>query len=306
VSPRDRDRPSLGALLGAGGRAVGHYTGTVLAVFVAQTLLAGAAMIGVALILAQAFALHPRFDDAVDGDLVALIAVVRHAKVTFAAIGGLGVAVLLLWQVTSWFLAGGLYGVLATRPEGRAPTARCFGGAGAATYLAYARLALCALPARVLALIVFGLCVGAAAPRIGHALVPADLVGPLALALGPVGLLLHLQWTIDDYARIELTLRRDDPPSAVKTYVRATGYVITHPITLLHAALGWLGWLAITALYMALAQGRPMYGAGGALTLLVIRLGVALARHAIRVAILAGQVELGRTLVRTPRTVTIA
>ena len=38
-----------------------------------------------------------------------------------------------------------------------------------------------------------------------------------------------------------------------------------------------------------------MYGAEGAVTLFVVRQGVALLRMAIRVGVLAGQVELGRT-----------
>jgi hypothetical protein len=282
-------------LLAAGRRAVARYTGTLLAVFVVQSLLAGAVLLGVAFLLAQAFAHHPLFDEAVDGDLIALIAALRWGKATFAAIFGLGFTVVVLWQLASWFLVGGLYGVIAARPEGRGATARCFGSSGASTYLAYGRLALCALPGRAAAFLVFGLCLGAAGPRVAHAMVPADLLVPLALAVGPVAALLHLLWTIDDYARVELTLRRDDLPSAVRTYLRAAAFVVTRPLTLLHAALGWLAWLALTVLFVALAQGRPMYGAGGAIALVVIRWGVFLARHAIRVAILAGQVELGRT-----------
>ena len=64
-------------------------------------------------------------------------------------------AAVLLWQLASWFLVGGLYGVLAQLPEGRRDTARCFGAAGTATYLKYARLALCALPGLFLALALF-------------------------------------------------------------------------------------------------------------------------------------------------------
>jgi hypothetical protein len=54
---------------------------------------------------------------------------------------------------------------------------------------------------------------------------------------------------------------------------------------------------------MYLAYGHPMYGAEGAVTLFVIRQGVALARMAIRVGVLAGQVEIGRGRPLPPRRV---
>jgi hypothetical protein len=44
-----------------------------------------------------------------------------------------------------------------------------------------------------------------------------------------------------------------------------------------------------------------MYGAEGAITLLVIRQGVSLARVAVRFGVMAGQVELGRTRPLPPR-----
>jgi hypothetical protein len=46
-----------------------------------------------------------------------------------------------------------------------------------------------------------------------------------------------------------------------------------------------------------------MYGAEGAITLFVARQGVSLLRMAIRVGVLAGQVELGRTRPLPPRRV---
>ena len=55
-------------MIAAGPRAVSRYTGTLFAVFVAQSLIAAACMVGVALVLAQAFAHLPMFDEAVDGD----------------------------------------------------------------------------------------------------------------------------------------------------------------------------------------------------------------------------------------------
>jgi hypothetical protein len=293
-----RQRVGLGDLIGAGGRAVGRYTGTLLAVFVVQTLIAAVAMLAMAAVLALPFSHLPVWDDGVDGDLVALVACIRYAKTHVLACGGIAFAALLLWQLASWFLVGGLNGVLVLRPDGRGDTARVFGAAGAATYLKYARLALCSLPGWLLALIVFGKGMAMVGPRLEHALAVADLVAPLAMVLAPTLLVLHLVWTISDYARVELTLRHDShDPGVVATYLRAAGFVLRRPITLVHGGLGWLVFLAITAGYAYLSYGHPMYGAEGAVTLFVIRQGVALARTATRFAVIAGEVELARTRV---------
>ncbi len=295
-------RLGLGDLIGAGPRAVSRYTGTLLAVFVVQSLIAAACMVAVALVLAQAFSHLPMFDEAVDGDLVAMVSCLRHGKPSMIAIGGIVFAGVVLWQLASWFLVGGLNGVLAQRPEGRGDTARCFGASGATTYLAYARLALCALPGWVIVMFVFGTTTSLVSSRIEHALTVVELLGPLALAVLPAALLLHLVWTVTDYARAELTLRHDThDPGVIATYLRTLAYVIRRPVTLVHGAIGWLLFGLVTAAYAYLAQGHPMYGAEGAVTLFVARQGVSLLRMAIHVGVLAGQVELGRTRPLPPR-----
>jgi len=299
-------RISLGELVGAGSRAITRYTGTLLAVFVVQTIVATAAMFGMAVVLAQAFSHLPMWDDAVDGDLVSLVTCVRFAKANLAACAGIALGALLLWQLASWFLVGGIYGVFAQRPEGRAETARCFGASGAGTYLAYARLAVCSLPGWLLVLFVFATCTNAVAMRIEHALTVADLVMPLAVSLLPALALAHVLWTVADYARVELALRHEThDPSVVATYVRTLGFVLGRPITLVHAGFGWLGFAIVTVGYAYLAHGHPMYGAEGAITLFVIRQGVALARMAIRFGVLAGQVELGNVRALPPRRVEV-
>jgi len=299
-------RLGLGDLIGAGPRAVSRYTGTLLAVFVAQSIIAATCMVAVALVLAQAFSHLPMFDEAVDGDLVALIYCVRYGKPSLVATGGIVFSAVALWQLASWFLVGGLNGVLAQRPEGRGDTARCFGASGATTYLTYARLALCSLPSWVLVLFVFGTGMSLVAHRIEHALTVPELLGPLVLASLPAVLLLHLLWTVSDYARAELTLRHDThAPSVVATYLRTLVYVIRRPVTLVHGALGWLVFALVTTAYAYLAQGHPMYGAEGAVTLFVARQGVSLLRMATRVGILAGQIELGRTRPLPPRRVEV-
>ena len=295
-------RLGLGDLLGAGVRAVSKYTGTVLAVFVVQALVAAGCMAAVAVVLAQAFAHLPLFDEAVDGDLVAIIWCVRHARPSFLAIAGIVLGAVLLWQLASWFVTGGLYGVLAERPDGRAATARCFGASGATTYLTYARLAVCAAPGWLLVLFAFGVGLGLVAERVEYALTLPQLLGPLALALAPAALLLHFFWTVSDYARVELTLRRDThAPRVIATYLRTLAYVARRPLALVHAGVGWALFVLVSVAYIYLAHGNPMYGTEGAITLFFVRQGVALLRLAIRVGVLAGQVELGRTRPLPPR-----
>jgi hypothetical protein len=289
-------RTGLADVIAAGPRAVSRYTGTLLAVFVVQSLVALAVVLAVTLVLAQAFAHLPLFDEAVDGDLVALIACIRWARQSFLAVFGIVLGGVILWQLASWFLAGGIYGVLSQRPEGRRDTARCFGATGASTYLAYARLAVCALPGWLLVLFVWGTCMGLVATRIEYALTMWDLLSALTLGFLPALVLAHVLATVSDYARVELALRDDThPPGVTITYLRALAFVLRRPITLVHGLLGWLAWLAITIGYLYLAAGHAMYGAEGAITLFVIRQGVALARMAIRFGVLGGQVELGST-----------
>jgi hypothetical protein len=296
------NRIGIGELLGAGVRGVSRYTGTLLAVFVVQCLVAAACMIAVATVLAQVFAHLPMFDEAVDGDLVALIWCLRHARPSLFAIGGLVFGALALWQLASWFLVGGLYGVLAQRPEGRGDTARCFGASGATTYLAYARLALCSLPGLALVLFLFGTSLGLVGQRLEYALTVPQLIGPLAIAILPALFVAHVLWTISDYARIELTLRHDSHhPGVLITYLRSIAYVLRRPVTLLHSGFGWLLFLFVTVAYAYFAQGHPMYGAEGAVTLFVARQGVSLLRMAIRMGVMGGQIELGRARALPPR-----
>jgi len=289
-------RPTLREMLGAGVHGVSRYTGTLLAVHAVMMLVTGAIILAVAVLLSQMFAHLPYWDEAVDGDLVAIIECVRYGRTAFVAIVGIAFGALLLWQLASWFVVGGLYGVLVQRPEGRREVARVFGASGATTYFAYARLAILQLPAYAGVLFVLGTGLGIAAPSIDHALTLPELLVPLVLAILPALLLLHVAWTVGDYVRVELALRQDShDPGVLRTYARTLGYVVKHPVTLLHGAIGWLVWIAITLAYMYVASGHPMYGAEGAITIFVARQGVALLRVAIRVGILNGQVELGRT-----------
>ena len=299
-------RMSLGELFAAGGRGVSRYTGTLLAVFIAQSLIAAAIILPVSMVLSTVFAQLPIFDEAVDGDLVALLWCLRHGRTAWFSVGGIVLGAIFVWQLATWFLAGGLYGVLAQRPETRGDTARCFGASGAATYLAYARLAFCSLPGWVLVLFVFGKGMTVVSDRAETALAMSELIGPLALALIPTLLLLHVLWTVTDYARVELTLRHEThDPSVVATYIRSFIYVLRRPLTLVHAGFGWMLFFLVTTAYLYLAAGHPMYGADGAVTLFAVRQGVSLLRMTIRVGVMGGQIELGRTRPLPPRRVEV-
>ena len=102
-------------LVRIGARAVSRYTGMVLALWVTQALVTGAAIVGIAQTLAAALADRPLLDAAVDGDLVALLELMSALpELLWASIWTI-VAIVLLWVVASWFLAGGVIAVLGER-----------------------------------------------------------------------------------------------------------------------------------------------------------------------------------------------
>jgi len=210
-----------------------------------------------------------------------------------------------VWELATWFLAGGIYGVLAQRPETRGQTARVFGSSGAATYLAYARLALCSLIGWAVVFVVFSFFYAKTfAPRLTTALSLGELAGPFVITFVPAAVLLHFFWTVTDYARAELALRHEShAPGAFATYIRTVLYVARRPLTLIHGAFGWFLVLLVTLAYAFIAQGHAMYGAVGAITLFVVRQCVALLRMAIRMGVMGGQVELARTRTHPPRRV---
>jgi hypothetical protein len=304
--PRKGEPTGLAAMFVAGGRAVSEYTGMVLGLFAVQALVAGGVGLIIAQLLAGAFADRPILDDAVDGDLVALIEVVRGSAPLFASAQALIVGAVLLWLVLSWFLAGGLIGVLVERPRGRRETARAFGASGAATFFVYLRTGLVSailhmsltMPALVLG-------TTAALPRLENALGGGDLVLGLVIGFGPALLLAALIGVVTDYARIELTLRRPshDGLGALRAVARAVVFVVRRPVTIGHRLLGWLLFFAVSAIYGWAAHGHPMLGTGGAISLLVLRQVLSLLRMALEVGVVGGQVELSATRPPPPRQV---
>ncbi len=286
---------SMREMLAAGREAITRYTGTLFALFVVQLILAMAAVFAMARVFAAAFAQLPYFDRAVDGDLAGWIYIARNQREVLAAAGWIGGGAVLLWVLISWFLTAGTISVLAERPEGRAATARCFGASGASSFLPLVRLAILSAPAYLDVFMALGVGLDAVSPHLEIALTLPHLLGWLALGAGPALLILHLLWTITDYARAELVLRRDTHElSVIAAYARAIAFVLRRPRTLLHAGLGWLFIAAITLGYMVASHDHPMVGTDGAITLLIVRQGVVLLRMAVHFAVLGGQVALTR------------
>lgn len=298
-------RVRLADMARAGLRSLSQYTGTVLAMFMVQFVAAWIAGFAILLILSGAFADRPVFDQAVDGDLVSLLLVIRNAPAVIAAVSWVVIGAVAAWVVWSWFLSGGVLAVLTERPRGRRETARCFGAGGATTFLVYARLGVVSLLLQLPAVFALGLGVGYIGGRVEHAITVGELIGPLILGLTPAALLHVVASTITDYARAELTLRRPthDTLGAVRAAVRATGYLVRRPVAIAHVLLYWLAVIAVWLLFVWLAHGHAMLGTSGALALFAIRQAVMLVRTSLKFGLLAGQVELTATRPPPPRTI---
>jgi hypothetical protein len=237
------------------------------------------------------------FDEGVDGDLATLIECLRHAKDAVHAITWVSLGAIVLWAILTWFLAGGLIAVLVEVPHGRRDTARTFGAAGAHHFFVMARLGLISLFGHVIVLIAAVIGLDVVYPRIEHALTLGQVLGALALGLSPALLLLAALWTVIDHARVDLVLQRNTHEGfgATHAFIRACVLLVKRPVAIAQVLLWGAAFVAITVLYAWAAQGHAMLGASGAIALAIIREGVALVRMALKVALIGGQVELGRT-----------
>ncbi len=297
--------PGIRDLVRGGVRAVSLYTGMLLALFVVHVLVAWGAGMIIVQILAEAFAHRPLFDEAVDGELVALLEVLRDSGPVIAAVRWVAIGAVLAWIMVSWFLAGGVLAVFTERPRGRADTARCFGAGGATHFLVFARLALISAFYHLPVLFILILGVEHAASKIEHALTMRELVVPLVVGLLPAALAHVFVSTIIDHARAELVLRRPSHESlgAMRAAFRATGFMFRRPVARLHVLVYWLFFATVSIGFAWIAQGRAMMGLSGALALFALRQGVVLLRLAARVAVIAGQVDLTATRPPPPREV---
>jgi hypothetical protein len=296
-------RVGLAQMLRAGVRAITDYTGTFLGLFLVQVLIAFGAGFTISQILADAFQDRPLFDEGVDGDVAALIEALRNAGATLRAIGWVGFGAVLLWAMLSWFLVGGLIAVLAERPHGRRETARTFGAGGAVHFFALARLGALSLVLQALIFVIALVGLGAVYPRIERALSFGEVLWSLAAGLLPALLLLAVLWTVIDYARVELVLRRATHPrlGALVGFGRAVAFVVRRPIAIGHVLLWAAAFVLVSMLYAWASHGSAMLGTSGAIALLVVREGLALVRMGLKIVAIGGQVELGMTRPPPPR-----
>lgn len=296
-------RVGLAQMLRAGLRAVTDYTGTFLGLFCVQVVIVLGAGFAIAQILADAFHDRPLFDAGIDGDVAALIEALRHASATVSAIRWVGAGAILLWVMLSWFLAGGLIAVLAERPHGRRETARTFGAGGAVHFFVLARLGLISLVLHGIIAIVAMVGVGAVSSRIEVALELGDVLGWLLLGLAPALLLLAALWAVIDYARIELVVRgaTHDRLGALVAFGRAVGFVVKRPLAIGHLLLWAAAFLLVSVLYAWASHGSAMLGTSGAISLVIVRQGLALVRMGLKILAIGGQVELGMTRPPPPR-----
>lgn len=289
--------PRLGGMLLAGAGALRRYPGLAITLYCVQLAISAIAAWVMATCLAAAFSNQPLFDRAVEGDLVAALALFEGNSPVAAAVIAAGVGAVLIYAALSWFLAGGLIATLAERPVGRRAVAEQFGAAGAATFFAYARLWLwCLIPYAVsAALLILGAAL--AADDLESALGFGDaMVAMLPTAL-PAVALVWITALAAGYARVALTLERGRP--AYRALLSAYRLVATRWRAPVHALLFGLVWLAITFLYLLAIRDHAMAGASGAVLLFVIRQLTAALRFAAKIALVGGQVELATNLTRS-------
>jgi hypothetical protein len=290
---------TLGSMLREGARALRRYTGLALVLYLLQLALAVVGGFVIARVLAALFADNLLFDQAIDGDAAALIALLQAQAALLPALVWIALTAVAAYAVVSWFLVGGLLAVLIERPRDRPTTVGTFGAGGALTFFSYARLALwCVVPYLAIGfLALVGLAI--AGDTIEGAVTGAAFLGALGAALAPALVLLLLQYTVVDYARIELS--RHPGTAAWRAFLRGYRLVFTRWRPLAHALLYLLAFAAVSAILVAITWDRPMLGASGAISLLVIRQVAAMVRFAAKIVYVGGQVELVDQLSRSAR-----
>jgi hypothetical protein len=269
--------------------ALRRYPGLATSLYAAQLVTSLIFAWAATNMLATVFARQPLFDQAVDGDLAALIFVLRDSPDVFTSIFWSGAATVLGYMVLSWYLVGGLNAVLIQRPGARREVAATFGAGGAVSFFAYTRLwLLCLAPYAVIAgALVFG------ATRVSDSLflrllTVSDVVWALIPRLAPGVVLLWIQVTAVDYARIELS--REPGLAARHALVRGYRMVFTDWRPLVHLLLYAAWFVAITWVFVLFTQGQTMPGAAGAMAIVAIRQAVAVARFCAAMVCAGGQV----------------
>jgi hypothetical protein len=287
-------------MLAVGARALNRHAGMVAVLFLVQVAIASFAGFMMTFALTEAFAHRPLFDEAVDGDLASLLEIARSHPDLLGSLLWIGIGTALIYFVVSWFLQGGLIAtLLADKPAAnRREAAERFGAGGAAAFWPYLKLAAWSLiPYTVFSILLF-MALDDFTIALERALTwgpPRRAAAPLCAVAAVIGI---ITYTALDYARIDL--QRHARLSAIRALLRSYKLVVLRPIALLHVAIYALIFIGVSALYVAISHGRPMLGAGGAISLFFVREAVALVRFVAHIALIGGQVELARVAQTRP------
>lgn len=271
-----------------------RYRGLLLATYLVQLLLSLIPAALVFALLLPELASEPALGRAVDGDISAIIEVLRAVpSAPLAAV----VAVLvtaLAYVAISWFLTAGLLGAYRDQPEGAAAAARSFGAHGARRVFAFARLFALTAPLYAALAVWAALAIGDVAERLTEVVTAGELARALIENLAGPALVLWLVWTAVDHARVELV--EDEHLAAWRAMFKGVARVLRRPVCAAHTALGHVAVALFAVGYLGVA-GLGLSGLG----LLLLRQLFGLARHFVHLAIIAGQVELGSRIRRQRR-----
>ena len=276
-------------LVRRGCSSVSDHRRLALAVYLVQLLMSVAAAAVIARALANALGRSPLFDKAVDGNLLAMLIVLREHATLFATFIWIGIGTAAVYSIVSWYLVGGFVTVFIERPLTWRQRVERFGAGGASLFFPYLRLAvLCMLPYPVV-----GIAVAIGLDRIidGVLYQPSlgALVWSIVLNLLPGALLCWIATTSTAYARIDLARHRG---SSALALLRAYRTIFTSPTPLAHTAVYWAYFAGVSALYVGLATSFGWSGTLGALALLLVRQLASLSRFGGKLVLPAGQVEL--------------
>jgi hypothetical protein len=299
MSELDRS-PSLRTMLGVGSNMLRRYTGLAVTVYLIQLALSLMAAWAMAHVLAGAYEHRPLFDSAVSGDAIALIMALRTESWVVPSLAWIGIAAVTIYMLLSWFLQGGLIAVFIDHPNTRRDVAQAFGAGGGATLFPFARLAL-------ISLIPYGLVFFAAV--FGLSTIPdntwieaqtlTQVVMAMAPRLVPAALLYWFFGAAIDYARIDLS--RHPELGSFRAFLRGIAFVATRIKPLLHIGIYYVAIGAITLGFVAATFDRSLPGAGGALTIFLLRQVTSASRFACRYALIAGQTEMSQLTVFPPK-----
>jgi hypothetical protein len=294
VSGNLQARPGVRVLLQAGGRALIRFPGLCASIYLVQLALSTGAAALMGALLARAFARRPLFDQAMAGDLAALMTSFRDQPQLMSSLVWIGAGAVLLYLVVSWLLTAGLIAVLLDPPSRRREVARWFGAGAAANFFPLLRLGLWAALPRAAVLLA---ALSGANRVLGQAEVLLDrwdLLGALVVGFGPALVIHWLVATAVDYARVDLV--RHPGMSSIRALLRGFRLLVRRPLALAHTAGYGMVFAGLTAGYVAVS-GELV---GSLVALVIARQLTAVLRFAARVAMVAGQVELGCAAMPAP------